>query len=154
MPRNLQDLSSLTRDGTQAPAVRAPSPNHWTAREFPVFSSWWGLSSWLADSCLLALFSHSGDRQSKQVLVILPFPIRTLCGWTSLTPFCQLHLRSHSPIPCHFCMTELLTRNEPSVDMKAGRMPFADADGYLGGGKTPGSHWCEYDSPLVVRSCL
>ena len=31
----LQDLSSLTRDQTQAPAVKAPSPNHWTTREFP-----------------------------------------------------------------------------------------------------------------------
>ena len=38
----LQDLSSLARDGTCAPAVRVPSPNHWTAREFPHFSfkSW------------------------------------------------------------------------------------------------------------------
>ena len=31
-------LSSPTRDGTQAPAVKAPSPNHWTAREFPYLS--------------------------------------------------------------------------------------------------------------------
>ena len=31
----LQDLSSLTRDWTQALAVKALSPNHWTAREFP-----------------------------------------------------------------------------------------------------------------------
>ena len=32
----LQDLTSLTKDPTLAPAVKAPSPNHWTAREFPV----------------------------------------------------------------------------------------------------------------------
>ena len=32
--RGLWDLSSPTRDLTQAPAVRAPSPNPWTAREF------------------------------------------------------------------------------------------------------------------------
>ena len=31
----LWDLSSLTRDWTWAPAVRAPSPNHWTAKKFP-----------------------------------------------------------------------------------------------------------------------
>ena len=32
----LRDLSSLTRDGTWALAVKALSPNHWTAREFPM----------------------------------------------------------------------------------------------------------------------
>ena len=31
----LRDLSSLTRDWTQAPAVKALSPYHWTTREFP-----------------------------------------------------------------------------------------------------------------------
>ena len=31
----LWDLSSLTRDWTWATAVKAPSPNHWTARELP-----------------------------------------------------------------------------------------------------------------------
>ena len=30
----LQDLSSLTKDQTCAPAVEVHSPNHWTAREF------------------------------------------------------------------------------------------------------------------------
>ena len=34
-PYGLQDLSSPTRDQTQTLAVKAPSPNHWTAREFP-----------------------------------------------------------------------------------------------------------------------
>lgn len=29
------DLSSLTRNRTQALAVKAPSPNHWTAKDFP-----------------------------------------------------------------------------------------------------------------------
>ena len=32
---SLWDLSSPTRDWTWAPAVRASSPNHWIAREFP-----------------------------------------------------------------------------------------------------------------------
>ena len=36
----LRDLSSSTRDWTWAPAVKAPSPNHWTAREFPVSCFW------------------------------------------------------------------------------------------------------------------
>ena len=31
----LQDLSSPTRDCTQATAVKALSPNHWTTREVP-----------------------------------------------------------------------------------------------------------------------
>ena len=31
----LVDLSSPTRDRTQATAVKEPSPNHWTARKFP-----------------------------------------------------------------------------------------------------------------------
>ena len=31
----LQDLSSLTRDWTQAVALKAPNPNHWTTRELP-----------------------------------------------------------------------------------------------------------------------
>ena len=35
--RNLQDLGSLTRDRTHAPAVEAPSPNHWMAGDFPSF---------------------------------------------------------------------------------------------------------------------
>ena len=34
-PRRLQDLSSRTRNWTRATAVKASSPNHWTAREFP-----------------------------------------------------------------------------------------------------------------------
>ena len=33
--RSLQDLSSLIRDSTQATAVKAPSPKHWTTRELP-----------------------------------------------------------------------------------------------------------------------
>ena len=36
VPRSLQNFSSLTRDRTRVPAVKAPSPNHWTTREFPV----------------------------------------------------------------------------------------------------------------------
>ena len=32
---SLRDLSSLIRNQTQPTAVKAPSPNHWTAREFP-----------------------------------------------------------------------------------------------------------------------
>ena len=34
-PWSLQDLSSLTRDWTRSLAVIAPTPNHWTSREFP-----------------------------------------------------------------------------------------------------------------------
>ena len=34
--RSLRDLSSPTGDRTWAPAVKVPSPNHWTARGFPL----------------------------------------------------------------------------------------------------------------------
>ena len=34
----LWDLSFPPRDSTQAPGVKASSPNHWSAREFPFFS--------------------------------------------------------------------------------------------------------------------
>ena len=33
---SLQDLSSLTRDQTWAPAVKELSSNYWTAKEFPL----------------------------------------------------------------------------------------------------------------------
>ena len=33
----LQDLSSLTRDLTHTLGSESRGPNHWTAREFPVF---------------------------------------------------------------------------------------------------------------------
>ena len=36
MLRGLWDLSSLTGDRTWALAVKAQSPNHWTARELPM----------------------------------------------------------------------------------------------------------------------
>ena len=35
MPCSLWDLSSQTRGRTQTLAVKAQSPSHWTAREFP-----------------------------------------------------------------------------------------------------------------------
>ena len=41
------DLSSLTRDWTQAPAVRALSSNHWTTRKFWVYSFLYQCSCWL-----------------------------------------------------------------------------------------------------------
>lgn len=37
MPYSLQDLSSLTRDQTQASTVKALGPNHATTREFPQY---------------------------------------------------------------------------------------------------------------------
>ena len=38
-PCGLQDLSSLRSGWTQAPAMKVPSPNHWTVSEFPGHSS-------------------------------------------------------------------------------------------------------------------
>ena len=37
IPWGLHDLSSSTKLLTRAPAVKAPRPNHWTTREFPIF---------------------------------------------------------------------------------------------------------------------
>ena len=34
-PRGMQDLSTLTQDGTHALALKVPCPNHWTTREVP-----------------------------------------------------------------------------------------------------------------------
>ena len=48
---SLRDLSSATREQTHAPAVKAPSHNHWTAGEFPIYwilgASWteWNFNS-------------------------------------------------------------------------------------------------------------
>ena len=36
-PRGMWDLSSLTRDWTRTPCIGRQSPNHWTAREVPIF---------------------------------------------------------------------------------------------------------------------
>ena len=38
-----RDISSPARDGTQATAVKMPSPNHWTAGKFPMLFSDTGL---------------------------------------------------------------------------------------------------------------
>ena len=37
-PRSMCDLSSPTWDGTRAPWLEAWSPNHWTAREVPLYN--------------------------------------------------------------------------------------------------------------------
>ena len=37
--RGFQNISLLTRDWTWVIAVKAPSPSHWTAREFPMMAS-------------------------------------------------------------------------------------------------------------------
>ena len=49
-PRGLQDLSSLTKNGTWGWAVKVPSPNHWTTRKVPVLLSHWSLKCWEGSS--------------------------------------------------------------------------------------------------------
>ena len=44
---SLWDLSSPTRDLTQAQAMEVRSPNHWTPREFPCRSFFKGMQSLL-----------------------------------------------------------------------------------------------------------
>ena len=54
---SLQDLSSLTRDRTWAMAVKAPSPNHWTTREFPPVKD-----LKMGDSPGLSVWAHCNHR--------------------------------------------------------------------------------------------
>ena len=71
--RGLWDLSSLTRDQTWGLAVRAPSPNHWIAREFPgicrLFNDghlkWWGF---LGVSLIKNLPANTGETGSISTL--------------------------------------------------------------------------------------
>ena len=57
MPCGLWDLSSQTRHRTQAPAVKAPSPNHWTTKEFLSKFSFILPNSGLLN-CILGEFLH------------------------------------------------------------------------------------------------
>ena len=57
-PHSLRDLNTLTRDQTQAPAVKAPSLNHWTAKEFSCV----GFFFFLRDVHFIVNLKYSSDR--------------------------------------------------------------------------------------------
>ena len=77
VPLVLWDLSTLTRDWTWDMAVKVPSPNHWTTREFPGFV-FVGLFSFLTDLHLLT--SYSNLTESKVDFSISSFiSVYTLC---------------------------------------------------------------------------
>ena len=77
-PCGLWNFSSPTRNGTRASAVKVPSPNHWTVREFPevlctsikiepreqlirMDREWYYISS--LPFIIVTLFSFSNDEQ-------------------------------------------------------------------------------------------
>ena len=74
MPHGLQDLSSPTRNWTQVTAEKAPSLNHWTARESPesahVFSnadlSIWQRTDILSGICLKILWPRKTNQGNKK----------------------------------------------------------------------------------------
>ena len=93
-----QALSSLTRDQTWAPAVKAPSPNLWITREFPEMVKYW-FSSEIAFKAVLVnqvvfdlqlfimfvMFSHnyivSHSVMSDSLQLHGLQPARLLCPW-------------------------------------------------------------------------
>ena len=52
-------ISSLIRDWTWTIAVKVLSPNHWTAREFPVIGSWWVDRCYWYSSTVVSLLEAS-----------------------------------------------------------------------------------------------
>ena len=69
-PQGLQDLSSLMRAQTLAPAVKVPSPNHWTTREFHFYmlkvlkkkKRIWNICTW----CTLTACPYEKKMSKKQ----------------------------------------------------------------------------------------
>ena len=72
MLRGLKDLNSLTRDQTQPLAVNAPSPKHWTAREFPTPKFYVLSFLWLLALFITSLRNIVGEGQWHPTPVLLP----------------------------------------------------------------------------------
>ena len=102
MPLSLRDLSSPTRDQTQAPTVKVPRPNHWTTRKVQelvilalhssLLTCWSGtlLSSFSllsASSIFFSLLDHLHPHQISQFFSIkeeLSMPYSSLVTTLSL----------------------------------------------------------------------
>ena len=88
-PPGLWDLSSLTRDWTWEPVVKAPTPNHYTTREFPT---------------AFQFLNHKMPYDSPVSVVFLSY-----VPFVSLNTWHFLHLlfyipSTHSFISCHLIL--------------------------------------------------
>ena len=100
--QGLGDLSFWTRDPTQALAVKVPSPNHCTAREFCMFLIWvW--PSQKRPSCFWApvitfalLFSLNFKVSSKFLSSYVELPVCTSCLILGTGGFCFQANRSYA----------------------------------------------------------
>ena len=95
MPCRLQDLSSLTRNWIQALAVKVPSPDHWTTREFPIhflkfqfcgLKTPYNLSLVVAQSLLFG------------VSVFLPVKRYVICAFMYIHIYIYTHTHTHTYI--------------------------------------------------------
>ena len=93
MPCRLQDLSSLTRNWIQALAVKVPSPDHWTTREFPIhflkfqfcgLKTPYNLSLVVAQSLLFG------------VSVFLPVKRYVICAFMYIHIYIYTHTHTHT----------------------------------------------------------
>ena len=113
----MQELNSLTKDQTQGPAVRAHSPNHWTARKF---------SMWLlrAASKQLGLSSHhhTPEGVGRRLLHWLRSVGRSLAGRPQPS-----HLRPCSPP--FLCQDPAVTQTQSRPER-----PWNSSSGLTGAG--------------------
>ena len=86
---SLQDFSSHTRDRTQALSVKAPSPNHWSARKFPSapFKKMFGWNpNWIINflwPCpIFYIAPNHNSSKSWDTLDIPIFQSRSIFRWT------------------------------------------------------------------------
>ena len=102
----MQDLSSLTREWTRAPAVEVQSLNHWTAREVPV-------------ACLLVLSIMSFTERGFLILMksswsVIFLMVRVFSVVSKKTPPYPVSFRfspvlpSKSFIPLHFTFRNMI----------------------------------------------
>ena len=107
-PCSLQDLSSPSRDVTQAPAVKALSPNHW-----PQGNSPWMTLLTLPQPCLPLLLSCRTRRIFFQFIFSFFYLVRSF-----LSCSCQFkcHLESYPPLTFLLSVANIIT--EPSIFFK------------------------------------
>ena len=112
MPHALRDLSSPTKDGTRAPAVKALSPNHWTTREFPPLTFYICIWNWetrlFFDSVAcskLQISANPAFYRFNSIHFVYPMPFNWLHNyWKKASPHSGLgygHLSLVKDPTCH-----------------------------------------------------